>query len=936
MRKIATILSLFSSALIFGQTSVYECTSSPTVPDAGLTIETTPSRACYDFKETTNYSHPSGLTKTFEAHNYLKLGKNFHMGNSSGSQFVLKLSNTKLDVALFEPSNQWGIPKLEKLELGIQIPSALEAQIAAFAADETDPLGLNPFLEWEVKVVATFRHLSSGQVKKINGFYYRDFIRDVYDDAVMTTSNGAAMYNGAGKLTDEGYKEWGGKWNELSTQHPFRIRFAPPETGEWECSIKLTTATDVVEYPAFVFNVVPSANKGYLRVGGNGRYFVKGNETFLPVGPNICWPVTYKGLDPDDYFKVVDKTPGHLRPPENYRRGTAPLKTFMNYEKNLNLLADKGANNFRYIMAPWAGDIEFEKMGNYYDRMNVAWEMDNMIDLARSRNLNIQFNMLIHYSLEYTPYGNRVWDWSDENDHKIKWNSSTKTFYEDASSIDVNDVTPYCYSNIPGVDKPEEFFRNPTAIKYYKQRLRYIIARWGYSTNIGMWELMSEINLMGTSTISGQQFRKAPYEDALDSNNLDGFTQSNCAYSAHQIQYMVYMWQNQMIKYIKETLGDEHLISPSYSGTIGANDPTYTKTDVVSENVYNNRYVIDPEFFHSTSKDGSGSAKYWMLENWNKPVIFSEHGGLKPHNCDEGLEFKRHLWMTWFLGVAMSNDWNAWYQPEQWHNYQLIRDFIGTTDLNGGGWIPGHLTHSSAWDHMESNDKYADMTYLRSGNGEEAIGVINNRTNNFLTRWTGGAEVVTGPKEDTICDNSPSDVWDHTDVAGSYPSKYGSYRTLYNNGDKLKVYMDRGKYVITYYNTETLAPIAVVHQTNELASTAFRLKYPDLTYNYPFVAFKIKKQGASRLKSSIEETPVSAFAVYPNPSKELLYIEVDLDEGESVNVKMRDVTGKEVLSKVSKNSLNTINTDKFPDGIYLISIQINDRYVETKKVVVQH
>ncbi|MBM4081288.1 MAG: hypothetical protein FJ278_16415 [Planctomycetes bacterium] len=39
---------------------------------------------------------------------------------------------------------------------------------------------------------------------------------------------------------------------------------------------------------------------------------------------------------------------------------------------------------------------------------------------------------------------------------------------------------------------PDDFWTNETALKLYKQRLRYIVARWGYSPNVMAWEFWNE------------------------------------------------------------------------------------------------------------------------------------------------------------------------------------------------------------------------------------------------------------------------------------------------------------------------------------------------------------------------------------------------------------------------------------------------------------
>ena len=44
------------------------------------------------------------------------------------------------------------------------------------------------------------------------------------------------------------------------------------------------------------------------------------------------------------------------------------------------------------------------------------------------------------------------------------------------------------------VNSSEEFFASSEARTWYKNRLRYIVARWGYSPSIAMWEFFNEVD----------------------------------------------------------------------------------------------------------------------------------------------------------------------------------------------------------------------------------------------------------------------------------------------------------------------------------------------------------------------------------------------------------------------------------------------------------
>jgi endo-1,4-beta-mannosidase len=41
--------------------------------------------------------------------------------------------------------------------------------------------------------------------------------------------------------------------------------------------------------------------------------------------------------------------------------------------------------------------------------------------------------------------------------------------------------------------KYDQFFLNPLTREMYRDKIRYVVARWGYSTNIFSWEFWNEI-----------------------------------------------------------------------------------------------------------------------------------------------------------------------------------------------------------------------------------------------------------------------------------------------------------------------------------------------------------------------------------------------------------------------------------------------------------
>jgi hypothetical protein len=63
-------------------------------------------------------------------------------------------------------------------------------------------------------------------------------------------------------------------------------------------------------------------------------------------------------------------------------------------------------------------------------------------------------------------------------------------------------TNPYNAANGGPCKTPTDFFTNTEARKIYKNKLRYLIARWGYSTHLAVWEFWNEIdNVMETQQV---------------------------------------------------------------------------------------------------------------------------------------------------------------------------------------------------------------------------------------------------------------------------------------------------------------------------------------------------------------------------------------------------------------------------------------------------
>lgn len=73
--------------------------------------------------------------------------------------------------------------------------------------------------------------------------------------------------------------------------------------------------------------------------------------------------------------------------------------------------------------------------------------------------------------------------------------------------------------------------------------------------------------------------------------------------------------------------------------------------------------------------------------------------------------------------------------------------------------------------------------------------------------------------------------------------------------------------------------------------------------------------------------------VYPNPSKGIIHIDLSENLSGETTFELFDVQGRQVVTKKSSNSIETLNVENLSEGIYMLTIE-NDLGKTTRKVVI--
>lgn len=684
------------------------------------------------------------------------------------------------------------IAKFKKLELGIELPQHINNEITNFiefsklpnsSVLDKNKKGLNPFDPEDINVVANFYYFDNVDAKwngpfKVYGFYYKDMIR--------SQKGRSTQWNWESKNTKDA----------LNGQYNFRVRFAPPIEGKWKCSISVKVKGGATFQAAdYLFETIPSNNPGYVKVGSNKRFFTLGDETFFPIGRNITQPQCIHPNGRDPYGCDALTVPG------NWDNGSNYPSFYLSFLDEITEYHAKGGNYFRLVNFPESFDIEFEKLNNYYDRMNRAWELDKLVEHCENLGVKFQFNLQNHEAFESRGAFTRRFDWVNQQET------------EDRGCNSFSDDKGYCYHSELNIPTPQEFLTDSLAQKYYKYRLRYMSSRWGYSTAITFVELRSEMNNHANEIYCDERGKYSPYSD------LEKYP---------DFRRNVFLWQQTMCQFLKENQYFPHPTAVGYTGEhlveMQNGDSSYNSkyVDVATWNFYKGGVNVNKDlYFNYLRLHGQKKVGRVYLADIDKPIVISEMGNGDVQFCSNDVEFFKDSWSTCFTGDAtMGINWHYQHRYELASHFANISQFLKGLNFNGGKrgpWKPQF--------HQREEDKAASSyTLISQEKRKEGVGVIVNNTVNYYTM----------SDENTPC---------HQDKPGK---EYETNKEVYSKTkakNKLKLNkLGNHKYTIEWYNGINMEIIG----SPVLKKSVFgklRLDYPTLSADMSqyIIVYKIKR-----------------------------------------------------------------------------------------------
>jgi len=270
----------------------------------------------------------------------------------------------------------------------------------------------NPFDPSEVRVDVELAG-PAGERHVVPAFLYQGFDRTQRPD-------------GGERLVASGEREW-------------RFRFTPTRAGRWHWRWLRTTAAGVEAGGWQALRVGPNldpARHGFVRIPEGAKHLEFDDGTsYFPVGENLAW---------------------------------ADFRGSFAYEDWIPRLAASGATYIRLWMPSWDMGLVYEPatLEDWSARMDRAWRLDRVIELAEQHGLQVMLSLQNHGPFELGGFFGSGWS-----------------------------TNLYNAANGGPLTAPHEFFEDAHAREIFRRYLRYVVARWGHSPNVLCWELWNEVDL---------------------------------------------------------------------------------------------------------------------------------------------------------------------------------------------------------------------------------------------------------------------------------------------------------------------------------------------------------------------------------------------------------------------------------------------------------
>ncbi len=380
----------------------------------------------------------------------------------------------------------------------------------------------------------------------------------------------------------------------------WRIRFMPSEPGKYRFTVRARDGSGSVTSPVSSFEAGPGSGRGYIRVSTKDPHYFEFDNG-------------------EPFFAIGLNMVEH------------PLSEYYRY---IPRLAENGGNFSRLWIGYDYFALEHGTMGFY--RLDNAWRLDQVMEL--SEKWGIYQKLCIDWIRYITPRG------------------------EARRGFDHEDYA-YSISNGGPCQNMKDFFTLPEAKRRFKNRLRYLVARWGYSPNVMAWELWNEIDLVDPK--------------ALDPS-------------------IIVPWNQEMCRYLKSIDPWQHLTTNSLAGK-----DTSKSYWPLEENQFAQRhgYSTPRPDAVLASADMAGNVIQWLndVSGFQKPYLMAEFGLQRDRIdvrgvCDrdqEGIHMHAGLWSALAHGSAGTGQlwwWGQYVDPKNLYvQFRAVASFVRGIPWNTAG-----------------------------------------------------------------------------------------------------------------------------------------------------------------------------------------------------------------------------------------------------------
>ena len=417
------------------------------------------------------------------------------------------------------------------------------------------------------------------------------------------------------KLTEEQRVEAA----RLEGRPSWRVRYTPTQTGKYQWAL-IAKADGEEAQRHGVFTTKASGSPGFVRISPrDSRYFEFSDGSFYyPIGHNLRSP--------------SDRRPTFYTPAVWRKTLDAEKEGIFAYQRWFKTMQANGENFSRIWLCPWWGGLEWNSKYpgyhgvGYYNQENAA-RIDMLLELAEQHGVYLNVATMNHGALSTRIDG----DW-EEN--------------------------PLCESQPGGfVRYASDFFTNERALESHRRKIRYTIARWGYSTAVAIWGVITESEWVEAYD-RGLYVSKPPTgEFAPD------------PYRSPRYQQRLRQWLLSMSRFIKTTDAHPHLVSTHFSNPQHGTEMWWAdELDVIHNNAYT--FFANPGLHWQTHffRRSNGVADVvhvfgrFFEQYGAKPVLIGEWGGHPVKNTEIHLKQELHtgLWAAAMTNCAGVTGWWWW------------------------------------------------------------------------------------------------------------------------------------------------------------------------------------------------------------------------------------------------------------------------------------